>query len=117
MCEIIKEAKPPDILAKENKSISEIPITISGLSKGKFVTFLIALFIALFFIEKTPIAAPAPRMVARMEATAATINVFFNESKINSLEKSSLYHFRENPVQEYPFVELKEKAIKTKIGK
>ena len=86
---MISETKPPDILANEKRSMSEIPITISGLRSGRFVTLLIALLTILFFIEKTPMAAPAPRIVAITEAITATISVFFRESRMSSFEKSS----------------------------
>ena len=101
MCAIMSVAQPfPVNLVAAKRSIRDIPVTISGLIRGKFVTFLIRPFAVLFFMEYTPIAASVPSIVAITLATRATISVFIKDSIISSLEKSSLYHLREKPFHE-----------------
>jgi len=88
ICAMISVTKPNSkfILAAKNtnKSISETPVTISGLIIGMFVP-CITIVRGSFFILFIPIAAAVPRIVAAIDATVATITVFKSDFIISPL--------------------------------
>jgi len=109
--------KNPSGKANETKSnISEIPVTISGLTIGIFITFndkLLLKFLILLIVS----AAKVPMIVAKIDAIVATSKVFNKDTSKMSCSNSDEYHLNEKPVNlARVFPSLKENKIITKIG-
>ena len=108
--------KPNDTPATRNKSINEIPVTISALSIGILVT-PIKKVRELFFIPEIPSAAKVPITVAISDDRRAITIVFVRAFMIPSFLKREEYHLRVNPPQRArDFEELNDNTIKVAIG-
>ena len=116
----IPRESPPKLWAtKTNKSIRETPVTISGLTIGRLVTFIIMRRTHLLRIPLSPMAATVPSTVATAAATTAMISVFLSASIIMRSSNRRAYHRSEKPENTERLIvseSLKEKIIKTKIG-
>ena len=99
-----------------NSSMSETPVTISGLTIGMFVMF-ITIALGTLRMELIPIAARVPSSVAAMLAITAIMMVFISEEMMTSLRNSFAYQSSVNPLNtERLLVSLNENTISTKIG-
>ena len=86
MCAIMSDAMPrllpPNRLtAATNRSIMETPVTISGLTMGKLVMFIMTFF-GIRFMRLMPTAAMVPSTVEANAETTAMINVLSSASRI-----------------------------------
>ena len=118
MMDSIPSSQSNALATNTNSSIRETPVTISGLTIGKFVTFITRRF-RHFFILLMPMAAAVPSTVANIAATRAIIRVFFRAS--SSIRSSNIwtYHLKVKPDQTvllFVAESLKEKTIRTTIG-
>ena len=116
-------AKPKDSLSpislpkNMNRSINEIPVTMSGFIIGILVAVIIADLVHLRLYSKMPTAATEPKIVAIKEESKAKTRVFLRAVIVASLSKSSKYHLNEKPAKrEVLLDELKEKTIITARG-
>jgi hypothetical protein len=107
---------PVRLYINTNNNIIDIPVIISGLSIGKFVT-LIKIFLKIFLVFTMPTAAKVPRIVATAEATMAMIRVLENADNISVLFINLIYHLKVKPCQTTLLFELlKEYIINIAIG-
>ena len=86
MCAMMSDAMPrllpPNRLtAATNRSIMETPVTISGLTMGKLVMFIMTFF-GIRFMRLMPTAAMVPSTVEANAETTAMINVLSSASRI-----------------------------------
>ena len=108
--------KPKRTLKYKNKSISEIPVTISALSIGMLVTPMI-IDLSAFFILLIASAAIVPITVAISADRKASIIVLVKAASTSSFEKSLIYHLKVNPPHRaLDFDWLKEKTMSVNIG-
>ena len=102
MCESRTVPKPISKLKitprKVKSSISETPITISGLMIGMFDAFCTSMRVLPFRLL-IPIAADVPRIVANSEARTAISRVFVRAFMIELLLNSSRYQSKVKPPQ------------------
>ena len=82
---------------KTNMSISEMPVMISGLIMGMFVTVFIAARSQRLRSLLMPTAAAVPMTVAMSEALTARISVLRTAFSVSPSRNSSRYHLREKP--------------------
>jgi len=116
ICDISTLVKPKVNLSATNKSISEIPVTISALSIGILVIAIIMVR-GVFFILLIAIAAAVPIMVAISADKTAIINVVYKAFIILSFLNSSLYQRRVKPPHlALDFELLKDNKINIIIG-
>ena len=109
---------PNSPTANTNSSIRETPVTISGFTMGKLVTFII-MRRGSFFMELMPMAAMVPSTVEPMAAATAMMRVLRRASRISRSSKSFWYHFREKPLHTVRLavsVSLKENTTSTRMG-
>ena len=108
--------KPREKRNAMNRSIREIPVTISAFSIGMFVTPIINVR-NLLLSACIPIAAAVPITVAIRAESRAMMSVVYKAFMICSLRNSSTYHFVVNPPHfERDLDALKESIIKVTIG-
>ena len=123
MCAIKTVKKPSDSLIpmnlpiKTNKSIKEIPVTISAFIIGILVTDITRLCEIFLRSDKIPTLAAVPIIVDKIADKTAIIRVCSKACSIVGLEDNSIYQSSEKPskTQTLP-EELKEKITITAIG-
>ena len=104
------------LLHAMNNSIREIPVTISALSIGMFVTPIIKV-LALLFKACIPIAPAVPMIVAIKAERSAIIKVVYKALMMSVFKNRFLYHLRENPPHFAEVLEeLNDNTIKVIIG-
>jgi hypothetical protein len=91
---------------------------ISGITSGAVESIEKKVLLFVFSALAKTNAPIVPRITAPVAVIEATCTLIFTACQITELEKSSLYHFKENPVQ-IPGKkdELNEKTIKKSTGR
>ena len=99
-----------------NKSIKEIPVTISAFSMGILLTAKNR-FLAFAFILERAMQVKVPIMVAAREDTSAMNRVLERASIMDWLSKRARYHFAEKPPH-FALVRLslKDRIIRVTMG-
>ena len=108
--------KPNFMPILKNRSMSEIPVTMSALSIGMLVTPIITER-EVDFIFLNPTQVHIPITVAMAEDKSAMESVVDKASIISRLEKSEMYHLNEKPPHlALVLLELKLNTISVNIG-
>ena len=91
MSDAMPRLLPPNRLtAATNRSIMETPVTISGLTMGKLVMFIMTFF-GIRFMRLMPTAAMVPSTVATSEAITAIMTELASSGSSTSSRKSAPY--------------------------
>ena len=117
MCATSKVPKPSEKPSRfpvnTNSSIRETPVMMSALVMGMLLMVMSRLR-GRRFMEKKPMAAAVPRMVAMTEASTDTVSVVLKADRISSSWNSSVYQWKEKPDQTVRLLEsLKEKMMRS----
>ena len=112
----MRVTSPNGMRMRLNTSIMEMAVRISGLSTGRYVTFIMAVRTDLR-IPKMPMAASVPSTVASTEETTATTSVLYSAFMIEASWNRSAYQRRDTPANAVWLLELlKENTMSTRMG-